>query len=73
MKYHHLLPGKFASILNNNNNTIQTINYKCEKIVNQFCVNFKNHNAYKLLCRCNKLFIEKTKSFEIRYNECVSE
>ena len=71
MNYHNLLSGKFANILNKNNNNvkiafktknnpIQTINNNINKFTNKNSFNYNNYGVYKLICSCNKFYIGKT-------------
>jgi len=85
MKYHNFLSGKFANILNKNNNnvkiafktknnSIQTINNKIKTFTNKNSINYDNYGVYKLICSCNKFYIGKTfRNFKIRYKEHISE
>ena len=85
MKYHDFFSGKFDNILNRNNNNIkiasktnnnpiQTINNTIRIFTNKNYINYDNYGVYKLICSCNKFYIEKTNSiFLIRYNEHISE
>ena len=72
MKYHNFLSGKFANILNRNNNNVKiTIKTKINKFTNK---NSFNYGVYKLICSCNKFYIGKTsRNFKIRYKEHTSE
>jgi hypothetical protein len=58
MKYHSFLSGKFADILNKNNNnvkiafktknnSIQTINNKMKTFTNKNSINYDNYGVYK--------------------------
>ena len=79
------MSGKFANILNRNNNnvkiafktknnSIQTINNYINKCTNKNSFNCDNYGVYKLICSYNKFYIGKnSRNFKIRYKEHTSE
>lgn len=68
IKYHCVLSRKFAKILNKNNNNVKivirtynnsiiTINYKVEQIINNLSVNINSYSCILLfICSCNKMY-----------------
>lgn len=56
------------------NNSIKSLNYKTEKLLNKHFVDFKFYGIYINLCNCDKFYIRKTiRSLEIKCNRYVSE